>query len=242
MTGIEMLRDVCKALKGSPWCGTDIATIGGEPAYEKLSKIADKIERETLPRPRFEDGEPVQFGDEFVSCDGPRVVVGIKYSCEGGISLCDADGELYRFVGRERVKRPEPPKVLDADGVEIKVGDEVWGRGREQHAYKVLEPASDDEYAYGRFTVKCIDLSSSEQVVYADPSSLTHKRPEPPDTWESIEADSKKHYCAYFGRAGMFECAIGERYACPLSELDDECETLMAQNLVRRCKALAGVE
>lgn len=231
MTGIERLRDVSKALKGSPWCGTDIATIGGEPACEKLSKIADKIERETLPRPRFEDGEPVQFGDEFVSCDGPRVVVGIKYSCEGGISLCDADGELYRFVGRERVKRPVA-KVLDADGVEIKVGDEVW---------------STDDSGLVRHPFSFIVTEVEAHLVHGDrigvlPCQVTHKRPEPPDTWEQIEADSKKFVCDYYGRKSMFDCREGKSDACPLSGIDDDCETLMAQDLVRRCKALAEVE
>lgn len=170
MSGIEKLRDVCKALKGSPWCGTDIATIGGEPAYEKLSKIADQIERETLPRPLFEDGEPVQFGDEFVSCNGPRVVVGIKHSCEGGISLCDTDGEFYRFVGCERVKRPEPT-----------------------------------------------------------------------DTWERVKDDmvNKVSPCGYFGWSDKSCC---DDEGCPAYESGMSCAESMANDLVRRCKALARVE
>lgn len=51
MTGIERLRDVaCKET-------VMLTTI--------LLEIADQIERETLPRPLFEDGEPAQWGEKF---------------------------------------------------------------------------------------------------------------------------------------------------------------------------------
>lgn len=205
MTGVEKLREFTLSLE--QW---DLYAHA-----DALRDVADQIERETLQKPRFEDGEPVQFGDRFVANTGEvRQVARITCFDNGRSVLISECGHRY-IVGKEkadgkRAKRPEPPKVLDADGVEINVGDEVWGIGREQHAYKVLEPKSGDEYARGRFTVKCVDLTYGELVVYADPSSLTHKRPETEDSWEQIEADAS----------------------------DD----IMVLDFVRRCKALAGVE
>lgn len=82
--------------------------------------------------PRFDDGEPVEFGDEFQNAHGGASVLRtvIIKDCRDSLG-----GDFYWKLGRgknavtlkggERVERPAP-KVLDADGVEIRVGDEVW--------------------------------------------------------------------------------------------------------------------
>lgn len=74
--------------------------------------LADAIEREYLPRPRFEDGDPVQFGDiaevrgylgdviEMVYQDGKCVEVVIGFGDEETASH-------YAICEGERVKRPE---------------------------------------------------------------------------------------------------------------------------------------
>lgn len=182
-----MLRDVCKALKGSPWRGTDIATIGGEPAHEKLSKITDQIERETLPRPRFEDGEPVQFGDDAVVRDDVGEVVEMKYQDGRCVEVTinfeyDSSATHYTVVDGEHVKRhrrPEPPKVLDADGVEIKVGDEVWHEDGTCGTVMEID---------GEFVIAKRD--GYKWWTGSHCSKFTHKRPEPEDSWEQIEADA----------------------------------------------------
>lgn len=195
----------------------------------------EMISRYWLPRPRFEDGTPVQFGDECAFERGVDVVNSITLYGNGRWHVLGRG--VYGATSMDGpLKRPEPPKVLDADGVEIKVGDEVWGIGREQHAYKVLEPESGDECAHGRFTVKCVDLTYCELVVYADPSSLTHKRPEPPDTWERIEEDALKSTCEYYGHSEQ-PCET-----CPANKLGLSCGQHKTQDLVRRAEKLAGVD
>lgn len=76
--------------------------------------------------PRFEDGEPVRIGDEAADSDGRELdgpVVSIELFENGFALHGDA---LHAFYGyEERVKRPAP-KVLDADGVEIRVGDRLY--------------------------------------------------------------------------------------------------------------------
>ena len=64
-------------------------------------------------------------------------------------------------------------------------------------------------------------------------NGLTHTKPEPPDTWERIEEDAAMQPYAYCVGNGLFgEC--DEIETTPTNEL-------FARDLVRRCKALAGV-
>ena len=98
------------------------------------NELADEIEKFYIPRPRFEDCEPVQFGDELPTPDkyATKEITRICYTPKGYYfnSSKSANGKRKnkqngRFSYGELVKRPTP-KVLDADGVEIKVGDTVW--------------------------------------------------------------------------------------------------------------------
>ena len=58
-----------------------------------------------------------------------------------------------------------------------------------------------------------------------------------PDSWEQLEEDARKDAREYFG------CGDGSIYnkcpSCPA--YDDDCGPAMAQDVVRRAKALAGV-
>lgn len=93
---------------------------------ETIQAIADTIEREYLPRPRFEDGEPVQFGDKFESAG---TVGTVDYILKGNVEGCvigrKEDSGCVTYPNGKRVKRPEP-EVLDADGVPIHKGDTVY--------------------------------------------------------------------------------------------------------------------
>ena len=103
---------------------------------EMIREVFDRRKRlmpEGMEWPRFEDGELVRIGDtaQFDS-DDVMEVVGVELrhfgyvlhgSINDGMRKC-ADGDEYGVS----VKRPAP-KVLDADGVEIREGDEVWSTG-----------------------------------------------------------------------------------------------------------------
>lgn len=97
-----------------------------------MTAIADRIDAErALPEgvewPRFEDGEMVKFGDEVEFEGEAAKVLDVAFSVVRfslGVGTATTSGRVYGFLG-ERVKRPAP-KVLDADGVPIKVGDTVW--------------------------------------------------------------------------------------------------------------------
>lgn len=125
----ERLREV-QASTGLLLCNLLVETLGiprektnictnRVPAIAEA--IADEIEKYYIPRPRFEDGEPVQFGDSFI-----QKCVNVEVELDKiGISLFTKDGLNMVWFPDEVVPRPEP-KVLDADGVEIKVGDTVF--------------------------------------------------------------------------------------------------------------------
>lgn len=58
-----------------------------------------------------------------------------------------------------------------------------------------------------------------------------------PDSWERLEDDAAKDPCAYFGYGpGSF---YNKCQSCPA--YGDDCGPAMAQDVVRRAKALAGV-
>lgn len=102
-----------------------------------MTDIADRIDADRIDAeralpdgiewPRFEDGEPVKVDDE-VEFEGETMRVHLAtFEADGWALWCSREGIDGRLSGAygERVKRPAP-KVLDADGVPIKVGDTVW--------------------------------------------------------------------------------------------------------------------
>lgn len=159
---------------------------GESPCTECIPRlvgaIAQRVEEErALPDgvewPRFEDGEPVKAGDEVGYGEETMRVRSVTFVANGWSLRCErrgVDGVLYGSFG-ERVKRPTP-KVLDADGVPIKVGDTVYfvdGDARPLTVERIDanggEPAVDLVYA-GR-------ILRRHSV---NPEKLTHERP---DSW-----------------------------------------------------------
>lgn len=140
-----------------------------------LNAIANEIEKYYIPRPRFEDGEPVQFGDSFIQkCVNEEVELD-----KIGISLFTKDGLNMVWFPDEVVPRPKP-KVLDADGVEIKVGDTVCGKysGVE---HEVIGFDSCD----GLLCVSIRNVETGSTGGYS-PNLLTHREP---DSLEKLLVD-----------------------------------------------------
>ena len=102
---------------------------------EELGKTIDDMRPRLMPEgmewPRFEDGEPVRCGDEApFGADGTMTVTGVELTGGGHFIIHGRAGGIDRpcqtgYQYGQRVKRPAP-KVLDADGVEIRVGDTVY--------------------------------------------------------------------------------------------------------------------
>ena len=97
--------------------------------------LLDALDRRLMPEgmewPRFEDEEPVRLGSEFgygTKLDACEVT-SILFTSEGCFIEPDYswEGDDYVLMVKQgkRVKRPAP-KVLDADGAEIDVGDDLF--------------------------------------------------------------------------------------------------------------------
>ena len=110
--------------------------------------------------PRFEDDAPLGRGDEVMTSDGA------VRAEELSLTICDKEGGVTSIDFGERVKRPV--KVLDADGVEIELGDNLYS----------VEGGL-------KFHVGCIDtrngkIATAEMFAidkWADPSLFTHRAP-----------------------------------------------------------------
>lgn len=210
----------------------DFVTEFNEKEAAKSREVCERIEREDAERgsglsevermildawPRFEDGSPVWFGDAVEAHhDGAIVVEAIEFS-RGKVCVKDAeDGDWdTSMYAMHPLKRPAP-KVLDADGVEIKVGDTVWC-DEDNDQCEVIE--------VGGGTVRVRYQNGYTLEHY--PSQLTHTRP---DSWEQLEEDAGEdpfRYCK----------TVGKRL-----DTFDNAEVFKSADIVRRAKALAGVE
>ena len=201
-------------------------------AADTGKRVLTEREREILDMwPRFEDGELVMVGDRV---GHPVEKVGSITILESAFVLCDDAASSVQHERGQCVKRPAP-EVLDADGVPIKVGDTVWHEdGSELHVIGFGDVQDGEtmlavEYAAGPTKwgeVRCL--------------SVTHTRP---DSWEQLEEDAVKVVCEY---AGAVPDEFGD-YDCDTCRLFDArgkliCEQQMALDIVRRAKAIAGVE
>ena len=217
-------RSVCAAM-------AEAADTGKRALTERERAILDMW-------PRFEDtGDPVMVGDAYIDGSGDcNIIVAVRI-CDACVDLVGEDGFLTGFKPGERVKRPVQ-SVLDADGVEIKVGDTVWHEdGSELHVIGFGDVQDGEtmlvvEYAAGPTKwgeVRCL--------------SVTHTRP---DSWEQLEEDARKGACEYAGaylKRDTIDSHECDGLPRTVADGDDPtCEQQMALDIVRRAKAIAGVE
>lgn len=191
---------------------------------ETGKRVLTERERAILDMwPRFEDGEPVMIGDGVDGLGGEIIEV---YIAENAAAIWNNFASHMHLEPGERVKRPAP-EVLDADGVLIKADDTVWHEdGSELHVIGFGDVQDGEtmlvvKYAAGPTKwgeVRCL--------------SVTHTRP---DSWERLEEDASKDTCVYFGGTEHFDCS-----ECPSGKVN--CFRHMKLDIIRRAKALAGVE
>lgn len=163
-------------------CAMRWAKANGWPDFREGEDFGAWLERCAIPRPRFEDGEPVQFGDDTDKLDGVEKFIFLRNG--GCCQMQDADGNICNVFHGKRVKR-RAPEVLGADGLPLDEDDTMYGMGREQHRYTVQVPYSINEVLGQRFCVQCYDHDEGN-ITWCDPSMLTHT---PPDTLERLRDD-----------------------------------------------------
>lgn len=208
------------------------AKANGWPDFREGEDFGAWLDRCFIPRPRFEDGEPVHIGDKAEHpYTGETCTIDCINTFDGSYCLGFVEGNSASLLDRERVKRPAP-EVLGADGKPIKVGETVYPIDGEWigiplEVSGIESPASVKVY---------LSAGKSWTTFHAD--SLTHT---PPDTQESIDRDARKGYITYW------ECVDCSCERCP-ARIDgdkpwrwyhaDSCEGAMVLDLLRRQREL----
>ena len=158
-------------------------------AWVEESGGLDAVKERTMPEgmewPFYEDGEPVRLGEHWQQDEYDWSITSIDSIefAEDGVRFENEYADAFYRYG-ERVKRPAPP-VLDADGVEIRVGDTVYLLPGDwcnvfpclgYHGCEELEVFSlHADHVDG--CVCCRDTRRPKGTCYPRPSQLTHQRP-----------------------------------------------------------------
>ena len=174
--GIEELRrmfqdadsrrvELCAAL------GVDTDTGWSDAMAEMVKRLMPEgMEWLVEAWPRFEDHAPLKLGDTAL-IDGEADMVEAVQLWIHGKPVIYGDGGSQQLDKGERVKRPAP-KALDADGVEIRVGDRVWSTQLDEpHEWIVIDPHED------RDDSQTVLVSIGDRTGHARPENLTHQRP-----------------------------------------------------------------
>nr|DAE64007.1 MAG TPA: hypothetical protein [Caudoviricetes sp.] len=200
---------------------TGLYAKGAEP-------IGDWLDRWFLPRPRFEDGEPVHIGDKAEHpYTGETCTIDCINTFNGSYCLGFVDERSASLLDRERVKRPAP-EVLGADGLPILAGETVYRLSDGERLEVLLSHGSTPE------TREYVDCCGELEL----PSNLTHT---PPDTQERIDEDARKDQFEYW-QCREHECdecpaeiegmSPKKRYGC------NDCCSAMTLDLLRRQREL----
>ena len=150
---------------------------------EVARALARKIHKQYIPRPRFEDGEPIQWGGYVDGLEVPITAFTIHEDGSGAVgdwAVNDADWVDFSIPENNYLKRPQP-KVLDADGVEIKVGDTVWDKQGNKLEVKDIDHSDDPEDQEhlvwcGAYRCGCKWWNIADQLTHKEPDSLEKLR------------------------------------------------------------------
>lgn len=114
---------------------------------------------------------------------------------------------------------------LDADGKPIRIGDTVYTRDAEEYIVRGIYALADG------YSISVVPLSRT-CFLPMKPEGLTHKKPEPPDSWEKLEQDVNLSIDDYWTDV------LGREYTfCTGDKV-----TAKASDIIRRAKKLADTE
>lgn len=144
-----------------------------------IDEMRPRLMPEGMEWPRFEDGAQVKFGDVVSDGDETGRVYYVTFDTVNPVIIGFTDETPDQDPGTwlevsvsdgERVNRPAP-KVLDSDGVEIRVGDTVCGT-RDMEPMTVVDT---DSRECGFKRIKC--EKEGDGFWFYCPNELTHRSP-----------------------------------------------------------------
>lgn len=138
------------------------------------------------------------------------------------VELDDWKGNAEGFEPDAYMRLP-----VDADGVPIRIGDTVYANDGSEFSVRSITVTSEGS---------AIGVSPLDGFCFCPsmkPERLSHRAPEPADSWEKLEEDASvgaQDYCANW---------LGIDVRKTLASDDDEA---FAKDIIRRAKKLAGIE
>lgn len=195
----------------------EIAIIQPEDAYMKL--------------PLDVDGAAIHVGDAVYFESEVAKVCGMRWDgASWSLSLHDRAEDM----ASSRCRLVPTAELIGADGAPIGVGDIVY---RDADP----EPLQVDLICAGSMGYCTVRLKDSAGIyTNADAPRLSHKKPEPADSWEKLEEDAMKPSCEYFGvgpgNASCDDCPHGPR------QTGHTCWQNARRDMLARAKKLAGIE
>lgn len=183
--------------------------------YEQggLKAVESRLMPEGYEWPRYETGELLRYKDRYISDGAECEVWHVDFDSYGEATILNSDYSKCSLEKGERVKRPA---AQAGDGEPLEVGQTVWlldDGGRAKCECEVIDVCE----SVGEFSVMVREVGKYGYS-YVRPSSLTHTKPEHPDSWEQFKADVYREV----------ETEKGMRFASEFVEA-----------IVRRAKALA---
>lgn len=192
--------------------------------WSRIKQAMDECEAEakqSQPDACFEppldaDGKPIHVGDAVYFESEVAKVCGMRWSGESwSLSLHNRAED----TASHRCRLVPPVALVGADGAPINVGDIVY---RDADP----EPLQVDLIYAGSMGYCTVRLKDSAGIyTSADAPRLSHKKPEPPDSWAKLEEDVN----------------LGCRDYCEKHRLE-ECDYNMRVHILARAKKLAGID
>lgn len=175
----ERLREVNRLQK------VGLINDGYAALYDHEAKaLADEIERYYIPRPRFESGEPIDW-NEGENIDWIETRFGEDIDLQWTINAVSKEGVPLAYAARSNEIRAiakmkdgfvvrKQPKVYDADGVEINIGDKLWNL--DTGSYGIIDSIDSTSCDKEKVFVRGVN-ENGDQVFNKCPEKLTHKEP-----------------------------------------------------------------
>lgn len=153
-----------------------------------------------------------EIADTIQACVNLAAAMGV-----GGLAYAMVKCKI-RNIERGRITK-ENPEALDADGVPIELGDKLYFADGDGTPLKCIGFDYDGDVIF-------TDWEETGTIAYEKPIAFTHKKP---DSWEQLEEDLKLGSCHYCDRRKIIREGRDSLF-------------LQKQDIVRRAKALAGVD
>lgn len=195
-----------------------------ERLKDELSALQIQSDDSYMKLPLDADGAAIHVGDAVYFESEVAKVCGMRWDgASWSLSLHDRAED----AASRRCRLVPTAALIGADGVPIGVGDIVY---RDADP----EPLQVDLIYAGSMGYCTVRLKDSAGICTSvDAPRLSHKKPEPADSWEKLEEDASvgaQDYCANW---------LGIDIRKTLTSDDDRA---FAKDIIRRAKKLAGIE